>query len=100
MIIYATEVQTINSFVRLESLKEVYGLIWIFVPIFSLVLGIITGVLDIACLERDISAGIQQRIGPDYAGPLGVLHPSADGTQLLFQAALRPCTGPHPFVTT
>jgi hypothetical protein len=32
-------------------------------PIFSLVLGIITGVLVIVWLEREISAGIQQRIG-------------------------------------
>nr|YP_009892948.1 NADH dehydrogenase subunit 1 [Clausia aprica]QKK39321.1 NADH dehydrogenase subunit 1 [Clausia aprica] len=96
MIIYATEVQTINSFVRLESLKEVYGLIWIFVPIFSLVLGIITGVLVIVWLEREISAGIQQRIGPEYAGPLGILQALADGTKLLFKEDLRPSRGNTP----
>ncbi|WZZ88927.1 hypothetical protein YC2023_117506 [Brassica napus] len=96
MIIYATEVQTINSFLRLESLKEVYGLIWIFVPIFSLVLGIITGVLVIVWLEREISAGIQQRIGPEYAGPLGILQTLADGTKLLFKEDLRPSRGNTP----
>nr|YP_009409691.1 NADH-plastoquinone oxidoreductase subunit 1 [Lobularia libyca]ASJ64772.1 NADH-plastoquinone oxidoreductase subunit 1 [Lobularia libyca] len=96
MIIYATEVQTINSFVRLESLKEVYGFIWIFVPIFSLVLGIITGVLVIVWLEREISAGIQQRIGPEYAGPLGILQALADGTKLLFKEDLRPSRGNTP----
>nr|YP_009540433.1 NADH dehydrogenase subunit 1 [Ricotia cretica]AYQ22436.1 NADH dehydrogenase subunit 1 [Ricotia cretica] len=98
MIIYATEVQiqTINSFVRLESLKEVYGLRWIFVPIFSLVLGIITGVLVIVWLEREISAGIQQRIGPEYAGPLGILQALADGTKLLFKEDLRPSRGNTP----
>nr|YP_009540601.1 NADH dehydrogenase subunit 1 [Ricotia isatoides]AYQ22604.1 NADH dehydrogenase subunit 1 [Ricotia isatoides] len=98
MIIYATEVkiQTINSFVRLESLKEVYGLIWTFVPIFSLVLGIITGVLVIVWLEREISAGIQQRIGPEYAGPLGILQALADGTKLLFKEDLRPARGNTP----
>nr|QDE52720.1 NADH dehydrogenase subunit 1 [Nasturtium officinale] len=96
MIIYATAVQTINSFVRLESLKEVYGLIWIFVPIFSLVLGIITGVLVIVWLEREISAGIQQRIGPEYAGPLGILQALADGTKLLFKENLRPSRGNPP----
>nr|QKK50535.1 NADH dehydrogenase subunit 1 [Scapiarabis saxicola] len=93
MIIYATEVETINSFVRLESLKEVYGLVWIFVPIVSLVLGIITGVLVIVWLEREISAGIQQRIGPEYAGPLGILQALADGTKLLFKEDLRPSRG-------
>nr|YP_009894247.1 NADH dehydrogenase subunit 1 [Cardamine pentaphyllos]QKK40620.1 NADH dehydrogenase subunit 1 [Cardamine pentaphyllos]UHY41483.1 NADH-plastoquinone oxidoreductase subunit 1 [Cardamine pentaphyllos]UHY41715.1 NADH-plastoquinone oxidoreductase subunit 1 [Cardamine pentaphyllos]UHY42138.1 NADH-plastoquinone oxidoreductase subunit 1 [Cardamine kitaibelii] len=96
MIIYATAVQTINSFVSLESLKEVYGLIWIFVPIFSLVLGIITGVLVIVWLEREISAGIQQRIGPEYAGPLGILQALADGTKLLFKENLRPSRGNPP----
>nr|YP_010042026.1 NdhA [Cleome pallida]QPB46073.1 NdhA [Cleome pallida] len=93
MIIDTTEVQTINSFVRLESLKEVYGLIWVFVPIFSLVLGITTGVLVIVWLEREISAGIQQRIGPEYAGPLGILQALADGTKLLFKENLRPSRG-------
>nr|UNZ95500.1 NADH-plastoquinone oxidoreductase subunit 1 [Cardamine quinquefolia]UNZ97115.1 NADH-plastoquinone oxidoreductase subunit 1 [Cardamine quinquefolia]UNZ97285.1 NADH-plastoquinone oxidoreductase subunit 1 [Cardamine quinquefolia]UNZ98985.1 NADH-plastoquinone oxidoreductase subunit 1 [Cardamine quinquefolia]UNZ99410.1 NADH-plastoquinone oxidoreductase subunit 1 [Cardamine quinquefolia] len=96
MIIYATAVQTINSFGRLESLKEVYGLIWIFVPIFSLVLGIIIGVLVIVWLEREISAGIQQRIGPEYAGPLGILQALADGTKLLFKENLRPSRGNPP----
>ncbi|EFH39558.1 NADH-plastoquinone oxidoreductase subunit 1 [Arabidopsis lyrata subsp. lyrata] len=96
MIIYATAVQTINSFVKLESLKEVYELIWIFVPIFSLVLGIITGVLVIVWLEREISAGIQQRIGPEYAGPLGILQALADGTKLLFKENLRPSRGNTP----
>nr|YP_009897520.1 NADH dehydrogenase subunit 1 [Iberis amara]QKK44154.1 NADH dehydrogenase subunit 1 [Iberis amara] len=96
MIIYITEVQTINSFVRLESLKEIYGLIWIFVPILSLVLGIITGVLVIVWLEREISAGIQQRIGPEYAGPLGILQALADGTKLLFKEDLRPSRGNTP----
>ena len=93
MIIYATAVQTINSFVKLESLKEVYGLIWIFVPIFSLVLGIITGVLVIVWLEREISASIQQRIGPEYAGPLGLLQAIADGTKLLFKEDILPSRG-------
>nr|YP_010180420.1 NdhA [Cadaba farinosa]QVD39839.1 NdhA [Cadaba farinosa] len=93
MIIHTTEVQTMNSFVRLESLKEVYGFIWILVPIFSLVLGITTGVLVIVWLEREISAGIQQRIGPEYAGPFGILQALADGTKLLFKENLRPSRG-------
>ena len=96
MIIYTTEVQDINSFYRLESLKEVYGIIWMFVPILTLVLGITIGVLVIVWLEREISAGIQQRIGPEYAGPLGILQALADGTKLLFKENILPSRGNTP----
>ncbi|KAL9989721.1 putative NADH dehydrogenase (quinone) [Helianthus debilis subsp. tardiflorus] len=87
------EVQAINSFSRLESLKEVYGIIWVLIPIFTPVLGITIGVLVIVWLEREISAGIQQRIGPEYAGPLGILQALADGTKLLFKENLLPSRG-------
>lgn len=93
MRIDTTEVQTIHSFSKLESLKEVYGLIWILVLIFTLVLGITMGVLVIVWLERKISAAIQQRIGPEYAGPLGILQALADGTKLLLKEDLLPSRG-------
>nr|YP_009183648.1 NADH-plastoquinone oxidoreductase subunit 1 [Scutellaria insignis]ALN11658.1 NADH-plastoquinone oxidoreductase subunit 1 [Scutellaria insignis]QHI41891.1 NADH-plastoquinone oxidoreductase subunit 1 [Scutellaria indica var. coccinea] len=93
MLIDTTEIQPINFFFRLESLKEVYGIIWMLVPIFILVLGITLGVLVIVWLEREISAGIQQRIGPEYAGPLGILQALADGTKLLFKENLLPSRG-------
>nr|YP_010436048.1 NADH dehydrogenase subunit 1 [Tillandsia usneoides]UTA95264.1 NADH dehydrogenase subunit 1 [Tillandsia usneoides] len=92
MIIDTTEIQTINSFYTSEFLKEVYGLIWI-VPILTLILGITMGVLVIVWLEREISAAIQQRIGPEYAGPLGILQAIADGTKLLFKEDLLPSRG-------
>ena len=93
MIIDRVEVETINSFSKLELLKEIYGLIWI-LPILTLLLGItIIGVLVIVWLEREISAGIQQRIGPEYAGPLGILQALADGTKLLLKENLIPSTG-------
>lgn len=88
-----TEIQAINSFSRSESLKEVYELIWIFVLIFTLILGITIGVLVIVWLEREISAAIQQRIGPEYAGPLGILQAIADGTKLVFKEDLLPSRG-------
>nr|WOZ19236.1 NADH-plastoquinone oxidoreductase subunit 1 [Trollius macropetalus] len=93
MIIDTTKVQAINSFSRSESLKEIYGLIWLLVPIFTPVSGIIIGVLVIVWLERQISAGVQQRIGPEYAGPLGILQALADGTKLLFKEDLLPSRG-------
>nr|YP_011035787.1 NADH dehydrogenase subunit A [Stromanthe sanguinea]WRI60099.1 NADH dehydrogenase subunit A [Stromanthe sanguinea] len=93
MIIDTTEVQTINSFSTSELLKEVYGLIWIFVPILTLILGITIGVLVIVWLEREISAAIQQRIGPEYAGPSGILQALADGTKLFLKEDLLPSRG-------
>nr|YP_010018939.1 NADH-plastoquinone oxidoreductase subunit 1 [Primula sonchifolia]QOJ48554.1 NADH-plastoquinone oxidoreductase subunit 1 [Primula sonchifolia] len=93
MIINTREVEAINSFSRLEFLKEIYGIIWLFVPILTTVLGITIGVLVIVWLEREISAGIQQRIGPEYAGPLGILQALADGTKLLFKENLIPSRG-------
>ena len=93
MLIATTEVQDINSFSRLESLKEVYGIIWMLVPIFTPVLGITIGVLVIVWLEREVSAGIQQRIGPEYASPLGILQALADGTKLLLKENLLPSRG-------
>ncbi|KAB5511225.1 hypothetical protein DKX38_030150 (chloroplast) [Salix brachista] len=53
----------------------------------------ILGILVIVWLEREISAGIQQRIGPEYAGPFGVLQALADGTKLLFKENLFPSRG-------
>ncbi|CAI0374998.1 unnamed protein product, partial [Linum tenue] len=67
--------------------------LWILAPILTLVLGITIGVLVIVWLEREISAGLQQRIGPEYAGPLGVLQALADGTKLLFKENLFPSRG-------
>nr|QFQ43486.1 NADH-plastoquinone oxidoreductase subunit 1 [Medinilla petelotii] len=93
MIINTREVQDIHSFSRLESFKEIYGIIGMLLPILILVLGITIGVLVIVWLEREISAGIQQRIGPEYAGPLGILQALADGTKLILKENLLPSRG-------
>lgn len=72
-ILETTEVEAIYSFSRFCSLNEIYGILGMLFPIFTLVIVITISVLVIVWLEREISAGLQQRIGPEYAGPLGVL---------------------------
>nr|UZC53790.1 NADH dehydrogenase subunit A [Koenigia forrestii]UZP14568.1 NADH-plastoquinone oxidoreductase subunit 1 [Koenigia forrestii]WAL02856.1 NADH dehydrogenase subunit A [Koenigia forrestii] len=86
-------VQAIHYFSILELLKEVYVTLQVLIPIFILILGITIGVLVIVWLEREISAGIQQRIGPEYTGPLGILQALADGIKLLFKENLLPSRG-------
>jgi NADH-quinone oxidoreductase subunit H len=40
--------------------------------------------------ERKIIAGMQNRIGPDKAGPFGILQTLADGMKLIFKESLTP----------
>lgn len=80
----------------LESLKQL-GLpsgaakaVWIPLPSILMIIGATVGVLVVVWLERKISAAAQQRIGPEYAGPLGVLQPVADGIKLVFKEDVIP----------
>src|SRR5207342_1597810 len=40
--------------------------------------------------ERKIIAGMQNRVGPNKAGPFGILQTLADGTKLFFKEDLLP----------
>jgi len=72
------------------SLDGFAKIIWILLPIIFLLLGATLGVLVAVWLERKISAGVQQRIGPEYAGPMGVLQALADGLKLIFKEDITP----------
>lgn len=63
---------------------------WIPLPSILMIIGATVGVLVVVWLERKISAAAQQRIGPEYAGPLGVLQPVADGMKLVFKEDVVP----------
>jgi NAD(P)H-quinone oxidoreductase subunit 1 len=64
--------------------------IWMPVPMLLMIFGATVGVLVSVWLERKISAAAQQRIGPEFIGPLGILAPVADGIKLIFKEDVVP----------
>ncbi|KEF42508.1 MAG: NADPH-quinone oxidoreductase [Cyanobium sp. CACIAM 14] len=65
-------------------------LLWLPLPMLLVLVGAVVGVLVSVWLERKISAAVQQRIGPEYAGALGILQPLADGLKLVFKEDVIP----------
>ena len=65
-------------------------LLWLPLPMVLVLVAAVVGVLVNVWLERKISAAVQQRIGPEYAGALGVLQPLADGMKLMFKEDVIP----------
>lgn len=51
---------------------------------------LLTGFAYLTLLERRLLARIQSRIGPNRAGPAGLLQPAADGIKLIFKEELIP----------
>jgi NAD(P)H-quinone oxidoreductase subunit 1 len=80
----------IDSLTELGIPTGIAKALWIPLPSFLMIIGATVGVLVVVWLERKISAAAQQRIGPEYAGPLGVLQPVADGIKLVFKEDVIP----------
>ena len=57
----------------------------------SLVLGVLlTNTILLIWLERKLVAGMQSRVGPDRAGPFGILQTVADAIKLLLKEQIMP----------
>jgi NADH-quinone oxidoreductase subunit H len=67
------------------------ALFWeIFFKSLILILVLLTGFAYLTYYERRALARIQSRIGPNRAGPLGLLQPIADAVKLIFKEELIP----------
>ncbi|KGF72187.1 NADPH-quinone oxidoreductase [Neosynechococcus sphagnicola sy1] len=64
--------------------------IWMPLPMLLMLAAATVGVLTVVWQERKISAAAQQRVGPEFIGPLGILAPVADGLKLLFKEDIVP----------
>src|SRR5512144_3078377 len=64
-------------------------LIWV-IKAFILILGLLGGFAYLTLYERRALARIQTRVGPNRAGPQGLLQPLADAIKLFFKEEVTP----------
>ena len=62
---------------------------WVIKSVILLLIGL-TGFAYLTYMERRVLARMQTRIGPNRAGPFGLLQPVADGIKLIFNEELIP----------
>src|SRR5262245_12563239 len=64
-------------------------------------IGVVLGVLmtvvgNIVLVERKVAGWIQDRVGPNRAGPWGLLQPLADGIKFIFKEDIVPSAAYRP----
>src|SRR5213594_1305615 len=60
---------------------------WIALVVHGVVLGTVAYLI---LLERKVASWVQDRIGPNRVGPLGLLQPIADGLKFILKEDYRP----------
>ncbi len=60
------------------------------IKVIVVVIAVLTGCAYSTLLERKVVGHMQHRMGPNTAGPYGLLTPLADGLKLIFKEEIRP----------
>src|SRR5689334_25287787 len=71
----------------IEWIESLPPWVWITLVVHGVVLGTVAYLI---LLERKVASWVQDRIGPNRVGPLGLLQPLADGMKFIFKEDYRP----------
>jgi len=71
--------------------------LWGLVKIGVILAAVMTVVGNLVLVERKVAGWIQDRIGPNRAGPWGLLQPLADGIKFIFKEEIIPARAYTPF---
>lgn len=71
-------------------IDQLLALVWIVVKILCIVIPVFVAVAYSTFFERKVVGYVQQRVGPNRAGPFGLLQPLADVIKLMFKEVIHP----------